>query len=698
MASSRRSVEASWWCRTAGSANASSRSLMMRASSSPANDGRSMSKTCASLMRSGGGQGPTVALDQVQVARGDPEALGHLHLAQALSPPQGPDLGAEARKLAICLCHEDALTNLTRLQPVIDNPQRVVLASCFQWLDQFDAAPNCKQREHPRSCRPASPSREPARPAPRLRERADRRGAGLRGRSGPHLRAARGRACSNAAGLAAGEPFDFLPETRTCASATGPWPPLPADLLDRRVEITGPVDRKMIINALNSGANVFMADFEDANCPDLGEPGRRASSTCATPSARHHRATTRPKTGKHYALNDRHGRAHRAPARLAPARDARRASTASPSPGVALRLRALLLPQREGAARARQRARTSTCPRWRATSRRGCGTTCSSRARRRSACRSGTIKATVLIETLPAAFEMDEILYELREHSAGLNCGRWDYIFSFIKKRADDPRRVLPDRGQVTMDKGFLRAYVAAAHQDLPPPRRARDGRHGRADPHQERPRRERGGAGQGARGQAARGEGRPRRHLGRAPGAGARRARRSSTRTCPGPNQLERQARRRERRRARTCSRVPEGTRTEAGLRHNIRVGVQYLEAWLRGQRLRAALQPDGRRRDGGDLARAGLAVAAPRRAARRRAARHAASASTRVVAEEMQRVRERGRRRALRRRPLHRGARRSSCASSTAAAASRTSSPCPPTSSCTTDGQPMLDLARPR
>ena len=72
----------------------------------------------------------------------------------------------------------------------------------------------------------------------------------------------------------------------------------------------------------------------------------------------------------------------------------------------------------------------------------------------------GTIKATVLIETLPAAFEMDEILYELREHSAGLNCGRWDYIFSFIKKRALDPAAILPDRGQVTMDKAFLAAYV----------------------------------------------------------------------------------------------------------------------------------------------------------------------------------------------------------------------------------------------
>jgi malate synthase len=91
----------------------------------------------------------------------------------------------------------------------------------------------------------------------------------------------------------------------------------------------------------------------------------------------------------------------------------------------------------------------------------------------------GTIKATVLVETILAAFEMDEILYELREHSAGLNCGRWDYIFSFIKKFARDPAAVMPDRASV---------LFAAGDQDLPPARRARDGRHGGADPDQERP------------------------------------------------------------------------------------------------------------------------------------------------------------------------------------------------------------------
>ncbi len=136
----------------------------------------------------------------------------------------------------------------------------------------------------------------------------------------------------------------------------------------------------------------------------------------------------------------------------------------------------------------------------------------------------GTIRATVLIETLPAAFEMDEILHELRQHAAGLNCGRWDYIFSFIKKHRASSAAILPDRAQITMDKGFLRAYSQLLDPHLSSPRRARHGRHGGADPDQERSRAQRGGARPRARGQAARGRRRPRRHMGRAPGARARR------------------------------------------------------------------------------------------------------------------------------------------------------------------------------
>ena len=134
----------------------------------------------------------------------------------------------------------------------------------------------------------------------------------------------------------------------------------------------------------------------------------------------------------------------------------------------------------------------------------------------------GTIKATVLIETILAAFEMDEILYELRDHSAGLNCGRWDYIFSCIKKLRSQPDFVLADRGAGHHDHALHARLLAAADQDLPPPRRLRDGRHGGADPDQERSRRQRAGHRQGPRGQGARGHRRPRRHLGRASGPGA--------------------------------------------------------------------------------------------------------------------------------------------------------------------------------
>ena len=113
---------------------------------------------------------------------------------------------------------------------------------------------------------------------------------------------------------------------------------------------------------------------------------------------------------------------------------------------------------------------------------------------------AGTIRATVLIETILAAFEMDEILWELRDHSAGLNCGRWDYIFSFIKKFRERPDFVLPDRALVTMTRRFLRVLHAPADPDLPPPRHPRDGRHGRADPDQERPRGERARHAEGRR------------------------------------------------------------------------------------------------------------------------------------------------------------------------------------------------------
>ena len=194
----------------------------------------------------------------------------------------------------------------------------------------------------------------------------------------------------------------------------------------------------------------------------------------------------------------------------------------------------------------------------------------------------GTIRATVLIETILAAFEMDEILYELREHSAGLNCGRWDYIFSFIKKFRNRPDFVLPNRAQVTMERHFLSSYVQLADRDLPSPRHACHGRDGGADSDQERSGGQRAGAGEGAAGQAARGARRARWHLGGAswPGAGGQG---NLRRAHDGPNQIAAPARNVQVTAADLLA-VPDGDITEAGLRWNIDVGIQYLEAWLRG------------------------------------------------------------------------------------------------------------------
>ncbi|HWL87509.1 MAG TPA: malate synthase A, partial [Polyangiaceae bacterium] len=194
----------------------------------------------------------------------------------------------------------------------------------------------------------------------------------------------------------------------------------------------------------------------------------------------------------------------------------------------------------------------------------------------------GTIKATVLIETLPAAFEMDEILYELREHSAGLNCGRWDYIFSFIKKRSNDPNAVLPDRGLVTMDRGFLRAYAKLLIKTC----------HGRGVhamggmaaqiPIKDNPAENEAALGrvkQDKQREVADGhDGTWVAHPGLVPIA-----REVFDEKMPGPNQLH--VLREDVKASREdLLEVPQGPRTEVGARHNIRVGIQYIESWLRG------------------------------------------------------------------------------------------------------------------
>jgi malate synthase len=254
---------------------------------------------------------------------------------------------------------------------------------------------------------------------------------------------------------------DFLPETKHIREGKWTVAPLPKDMLDRRVEITGPVDRKMIINALNSGANVFMADFEDSNSPtwDNNIQGQINLRDAVRGTITY----TAPETGKSYKLNEKTAVLFVRP-RGWHLFEKHVQLDGRPVPGGLFdfglyffhNVKALLakgsgpyfyLPKMESHLEARL---------W---------NDAFVHAQKALGIPNGTIKATVLIETLPAAFEMDEILYELRDHSAGLNCGRWDYIFSFIKKVKNDPNYVMPDRGQVTMTQHFMRSYTSLVVQ-----------------------------------------------------------------------------------------------------------------------------------------------------------------------------------------------------------------------------------------
>ena len=214
----------------------------------------------------------------------------------------------------------------------------------------------------------------------------------------------------------------------------------------------------MAINALNTGAKVWLADLEDANTPhwhnvvggQVNLTRRRAPDHLADDGRQDVCAAHRRRPRGH----------RRPPARLAPGRastcwlTARRSSPPWSTSGCT----SSTTPRSCCGAGA---GRTSTCPRWRATSRPGSGTTCSPSPQDRLGIPHGTIRATVLIETITAAFEMDEILYELRDHASGLNAGRWDYLFSIIKNFRDPgPTFVLPDRASVTMTAPFMRAYT----------------------------------------------------------------------------------------------------------------------------------------------------------------------------------------------------------------------------------------------
>ncbi len=252
-----------------------------------------------------------------------------------------------------------------------------------------------------------------------------------------------------------GQVPDFLEETRHIREAKWTVAPIPGDLLDRRVEITGPPERKMVINALNSGANVFMADFEDSNAPtwnncvegqlNLRDANRRAISY-RSPEGKLYELGTSPAV-----LFVRPRGWHMVEKHLRVAGSAMSASLFDFGLYFFHNARTLIqrntapyfyLPKMESHLEARLWNDVFLF------------------AQEYLGIPKGTIRATVLIETIPAAFEMDEILYELRDHSAGLNCGRWDYIFSFIKKFRNLPDHMLPERGGITMEQPFLRSYV----------------------------------------------------------------------------------------------------------------------------------------------------------------------------------------------------------------------------------------------
>ena len=253
-----------------------------------------------------------------------------------------------------------------------------------------------------------------------------------------------------------GERPDFLNTTKHIRESEWSVAPLPKDLLDRRVEITGPVDRKMIINALNSGAKVFMADFEDSTTPtwdnvmdgqiNLRDAVRRTITFEDEKTGKSYRLIEKPAVlfvrARGWHLEERHLLVDGEPMSgslfdfgLYAFHNAKELLARGSGPY-------FYLPKMESHLEARL---------WN-------DVFCF--AQDRLGIPRGTIRATVLIETILAAFEMDEILYELREHSSGLNCGRWDYIFSYIKKFRNRPDFVLPDRSMVTMEKHFLKSYV----------------------------------------------------------------------------------------------------------------------------------------------------------------------------------------------------------------------------------------------
>ncbi len=375
-----------------------------------------------------------------------------------------------------------------------------------------------------------------------------------------------------------GEALDFLAETKDIRDGDWTCAPIPCDIADRRVEITGPTDRKMVINALNSGAKIFMADFEDANAPkwsnmiegqiNLRDAIRRTISF------------TNPK-GKEYKLNEQ-------------------VAVIMPRPRGWHLLEKHVLVDGEPISgglfdfglyffhnakelMARGSGPYFYLPKLESHLEARIWNDAFKLAQDELGLPQGTIRATVLIETIPAAFEMDEILYELREHSAGLNCGRWDYIFSCIKRFRNKPDFLLADRALITMTTHFMRSYSLlciktchrrnifamgglAAQIPIKNDEKANEDAFAKVRADKER--------------EATDG------HDGTwvaHPGM-VQLALDAFDRLMPTPNQIDRQREDVNITAKDLLDFGPSEPITEQGLRTNVSVGVQYLEAWLRG------------------------------------------------------------------------------------------------------------------
>ncbi len=315
-----------------------------------------------------------------------------------------------------------------------------------------------------------------------------------------------------------GELPDFPEDTREIREAEWTVGAIPRDLLDRRVEITGPTNAKMVINALNSGAQVFMADFEDATSPTWDE--LVGGQVNLRNYWRGRLAYTDPASGKNYSVGDDPAVLMVRPRGWHLPED--HVTLGGEVVAGALFDFAIYLWNNARAALAKGAGPYFYLPKLESRHEAALWSDVFAFAENRLRLERGTIKATVLIETIPAAFEMDEILYALRENIVGLNCGRWDYIFSYIKRLGGSPDRLTPDRALMTMDRAFLAAYslrlVGICH------RRGAFAMGGmsafipvKGDEEKNRSALERV-----PRGQAARGRQRPRRNLGRTPGSGS--------------------------------------------------------------------------------------------------------------------------------------------------------------------------------